>query len=50
VSPSSEALPKARDAAMRAIALDDRSPVAHCTLAFVKAHYDFDWSGAEREF
>jgi adenylate cyclase len=50
VSPSSEALPKARDAAMRAIALDDRSPVAHCTLAFVKAHYDFYWSGAEREF
>lgn len=50
VSPSSEALPKARDAAMRAIALDDRSPVAHCTLAFVKAHYDFDWPGAEREF
>lgn len=50
VSLSSEALPKARDAAMRAIALDDRSPVAHCSLAFVKAHYDFDWSGAEREF
>lgn len=50
VLPSSEALPKARDAAMRAIALDDRSAVAHCTLAFVKAHYDFDWPGAKREF
>jgi len=50
VLPSGEALSKARDAAMKAIALDDRSAVGHCTLAFVKAHYDFDWPGAEREF
>lgn len=50
VLPARDAMPKARDAALRAIALNERSPVAHCTLAFVKAHYDFDWSGAEREF
>lgn len=50
ILPAREAMPKARDAAERAISLDERSPVAHCTLAFVMAHFDFDWPGAEREF
>jgi TolB-like protein/DNA-binding winged helix-turn-helix (wHTH) protein len=47
---SAEALPLAREAATRALSLDDNSPDAHCTLAFVLAHYDFAWPGAEREY
>jgi TolB-like protein/DNA-binding winged helix-turn-helix (wHTH) protein len=45
-----ESMPKARDEAIRAIALDDSLADAHTTLAFVKAHYEYDWQGAEREF
>jgi tetratricopeptide (TPR) repeat protein len=45
-----ESMPKARDEAIRAIALDDSLADAHTTLAFVKAHYEYDWQNAEREF
>lgn len=45
-----ESMPKSREAAARAIALDDSLADAHATLAFVEAHYDYDWQGAEREF
>jgi TolB-like protein/DNA-binding winged helix-turn-helix (wHTH) protein len=45
-----ECMPKAREAAMRALALDDSLADAHTTLAFVQAHYEYDWQGAEREF
>ena len=45
-----ETMPKARDAATRALALDDSVASAHSTLAFVRAHFDFDWNAAEREF
>ena len=43
-------MPKAQAAASTAIALDASVASAHSTLAFVRAHFDFDWSGAEREF
>jgi TolB-like protein/DNA-binding winged helix-turn-helix (wHTH) protein len=45
-----EAMPKARDAAQRAIALDDSLAEAHTMLGFVKAHYEYDWLKAGREF
>jgi TolB-like protein/DNA-binding winged helix-turn-helix (wHTH) protein len=45
-----EAMPKARDAAAHAIALDDSLAEAHTMLGFVKAHYEYDWPAAEREF
>src|SRR5215472_17392470 len=45
-----EAMPKARDAATRAIALDDSLAESHSTMGFVKAHYESDWASAEREF
>jgi TolB-like protein/DNA-binding winged helix-turn-helix (wHTH) protein/Tfp pilus assembly protein PilF len=45
-----EAMPKARDTALRAIELDPDLASGHTTLGFVKAHYEFDWSGAEREY
>jgi TolB-like protein/Tfp pilus assembly protein PilF len=46
----SDAWPKAKAAAMQALNIDDTLPEAHTSLALVKEHYDWDWSGAEREF
>ena len=48
--PPNEAMPKARAAAERAIALDDSLAEAHTSLGYVKALYDFDWPGAEQQF
>ena len=45
-----EFMPKARDAALRAIALDENLPEAHTALALVVQNYDFDWPTAEKEF
>jgi adenylate cyclase len=45
-----ETLSKARDAASKALAIDDTVAVAHSTLGFVHAHLEFDWPAAEREF
>jgi TolB-like protein/DNA-binding winged helix-turn-helix (wHTH) protein len=47
---SADSLPRARDAATRALAIDDSLTEAHTVLGFVKAHFDFDWAAAEREF
>jgi len=47
---SLESMPKARDAALRTIELDPDLASGHTTLGFVKAHYEFDWPGAEREY
>ncbi len=46
----SEAAPKAKAAALRAVALDDTVAEAHYALAIVRAWSDWDWSGAEPEF
>ena len=48
--PASVSMPKARDAALRAIALDDSLGEGHTMLGFILAHYDFDWPAAEREY
>ena len=42
--------PKAKQAAVRALALDSSLPQAHNVLAFARWHYDWDWSGADNEF
>src|SRR5262249_43590624 len=44
-----EAIPKAREAALKAIELDETLPEAHHSLALVKLWGDWDWAGAERE-
>jgi serine/threonine protein kinase/tetratricopeptide (TPR) repeat protein len=44
------ARPKAKDAAERAVALDNQSAEAHTSLAVFKLFYDYDWPGCEREF
>lgn len=45
-----EAYPKANDAAMKALELDDELSEAHTALAYVKMYYYHDWQGAESEF
>jgi len=44
------AMPKAREAAEKAIALDSKSAEGHTSLAYIKLTYDWDWAGAETEF
>jgi TolB-like protein len=50
VSTQAETMPKARDAAIRALALNDTLADAHTALAFIKAHFEFDWLTAQREY
>jgi serine/threonine protein kinase/tetratricopeptide (TPR) repeat protein len=48
--PASEAFPKARTAALKALEIDDSLAEAHTALGNVKEDYDWDWSGAEKEY
>ena len=45
-----EAYPRARDAATKALEIDDTIAEAHAALGRIKANYDWDWPGAEAEF
>lgn len=45
-----EAGPAAKAAALRALQMDDSLAEAHASVALVKLSYDWDWSGAEKEF
>jgi TolB-like protein/Tfp pilus assembly protein PilF len=48
--PPREAMPQAKAAALKALALDDTLAEAHVSLALVRAFYDWDWPEAERGF
>jgi TolB-like protein/DNA-binding SARP family transcriptional activator/Flp pilus assembly protein TadD len=48
--PPSEAFPRARDAALRALELDPSLAAAHATLGYVALYYEWDWERAEDEF
>jgi len=48
--PPNEAGPKARDAANKALAIDDGDADAHVSRAIVAHWYEWDWAAAEREF
>jgi tetratricopeptide (TPR) repeat protein len=41
---------KAKDAAYRALELDDSLAEVHTALALIRFWFDWDWSGAEQEF
>jgi len=41
---------QARDAAVKALQIDDSAATAHTTLGVVHAHFEYDWAAAEREF
>jgi len=43
-------MPKAKQAARKALELDEQLPQAHVDLANVLAWYDWDWAAAEREY
>jgi len=45
-----EAQPKARQAALKALSLDDNLAEAHVALGGSKLFYEWDWPGAEKEF
>lgn len=48
--PPEEAFPRAKSETLQALELDDTLAEAHAVLATVKFLYDWDFSGAEREF
>ncbi len=48
--PPNQAFPKAREAAIKALDIDDALAEAHTSLAAVKEGYDWDWPGAERHY
>lgn len=47
--PFTEGYLKAKDAALKAVELDDNLAEAHGSLALVRSSYDWDWHGAEAE-
>jgi TolB-like protein/Tfp pilus assembly protein PilF len=47
---AAEVMPKAKEAARRAIEIDDGLPEAHVSLAGIFKNYDWDWAASEREF
>jgi serine/threonine protein kinase/tetratricopeptide (TPR) repeat protein len=48
--PPGEAYPRAREAAMKALEIDDQLAAAHASLGFTLAQYYWDKPAAEREF
>jgi eukaryotic-like serine/threonine-protein kinase len=50
VLPPSEAFPKAKEAAAKALEIDDTIAEAHSSLVWIKSTYDWDWMGAETEY
>jgi TolB-like protein/Tfp pilus assembly protein PilF len=50
LAPASKYMPKAREAALRALQIDDNLPEAHVALALILENYDWDWSTAEKEY
>ncbi|HTQ80043.1 MAG TPA: protein kinase, partial [Thermoanaerobaculia bacterium] len=49
-APPGEVMPKARQAAMRALALDDRAAEVYTSLGCLEAVYDWFWGNSERDF
>jgi eukaryotic-like serine/threonine-protein kinase len=49
-SPGTEVMPKAEEAARKALEIDDSIAESHVEVGTVDMMYEFDWAGAEREF
>lgn len=43
-------MPKAKSAALKALALDGQVPEAHIALGFVRSTYDWEWEEAEQHY
>jgi len=48
--PPTRAMPMAKEAAQKALSLDNQLAEAHTSLAKIKLSYEWDWAGAEAEF
>ena len=48
--PAREYMPKAKEAALKALALDDKLAEAHASLGQISDYYDYDFATAEREY
>jgi TolB-like protein/lipopolysaccharide biosynthesis regulator YciM len=48
--PAPEAWSKAKEAALKALEIDNKSAEAHAQLGLTLVMYDWDWEGAEKEF
>jgi len=48
--PPREVLPKAREAALKAVEIDENLAEAHSSLALIHVYFDHDWVRAEQEF
>lgn len=44
------AMAEARQAVLKALELDEQLPEAHAWLGIILSEYDWDWTGAERQF
>ena len=49
-TPQTESMPKARAAALRALAIDENLAEAHTAVALIEQNYDWDWVTAEKEY
>ena len=49
-SPAQEMIPKAKDAALKALSLDNDLAEAHTALGLILNQSDYDFAGAERQF
>ena len=47
--PAKDAYPRAKEAAQKAMEIDDRLAEAHVSLGYVRTQFEWDWPGAERE-
>ncbi len=50
MGPQNELMPRARTAALRALAVDESLAEAHASIALIKENYDYDWAASEMEF
>jgi eukaryotic-like serine/threonine-protein kinase len=48
--PARELMPKAKEAALKALELDEKLAEAHASLGQIAAYYDYDFVTAEREY
>jgi TolB-like protein/DNA-binding winged helix-turn-helix (wHTH) protein/Tfp pilus assembly protein PilF len=49
-APAKEYMPKARNAALRALQINDSLAEAHTSLAVIAENFDWDWQTAEKEY
>ncbi|HKY44728.1 MAG TPA: tetratricopeptide repeat protein, partial [Pyrinomonadaceae bacterium] len=48
--PSKELMPKAKEAALKALSLDDKLAEAHASLGQISEYYDYDFATAEKHY